>query len=1193
MVLDRWYGRTLARISDVSGFNRRAIVAFRDTWRAHDIPQDGDLVEMRSHGRANHVGVYLDIDGGGVLHCQQGPGVCFDPLSDIKLMGWRTRFWRPARRARSRVDAGGAPAVYYPGIDALLDPDAWTSGGAEERIAAGRAMPIEICDGDTIAVALTRSGIADASVIVFRPDKGAVAVALDEADGNADALALALNPCAADDWGDTRADDGRPMIVIAVPQGGEGSNPLQAVLMIALVVVASYVAGPVGTQLSTSLGGAITASTGQALVFSAITTIGSLAINALLPPPALRRLGDPEVSPTYSSAAQASVARPGAVIPVQFGRHIHLLDDIAPPWARFDDESAQQLHQVLCLGMGEYELEELRIGEITVWRDGEFTGALPGVTFQHVKMNEPVTLFPDTVFTSRDVTGQEVPPEGVTSWREASPAGIECVRLGIDISFGALVSIGSDNTDNERTVVIEAEVQEVSDDGEGIGEPTLLDTLTFTAASREAHRRSFEYAVPQGRYRVRLRRLTAAGGNQTIDTAGWAGLRAILPSGRTYGDMELLAVQLAVGEEIAVQTARRVACVKTRKLPVYDQVEEAWTPPQPTRSIAWAVAETCRMQGRLSDLDLASLLELHAVWDDRDDSFDGVFDQEMTFWDALSAILRVGRSRPEQIGRSIRVARDQLATVPRQLFGDRNMIRDTLVEYPGLATSLTPDRLLATYVDERTWRRETIAFGAEAYSRERREDYFGFVRREKLIEEAGHDRRASRFRRIGIEFEAELETRLVRMGDMVAVAHRRLSRAAMVGLLTWSDEVLTFDRDIDWLEMGDDPQLIVNLSSGKVFGPISIRQHEADSRRATVASEDFDVALSLAGVADPRPSIPAKREREEAVRSLIGPREDAYKQVIVTSVGPERQGRRKITGIIDDTRVHVDGVSPATARGPVLVGFQALRRIGENAVFADVAATLTPSEQATSFVVEYSEDAGATWFPAGALNEAQGSLEVPASANRLRMAAIRAALHGPFLEAEFTSDALASGEVSAVTEREAGAYSEQLRVDLVATPVTGAASYEWTLAPAGFPLIIRRRLSPEFAMSSSEVVSFGGPWRNAPVEMTAVGPSGQRGATATIGLLNAAPPPPDGFVRLERTVTWNGSPNLEQLRWGYRINESAEEIITFEPRIEDVPITAQLTHKIEVRAFDAIGPGAVAVFTYRVQPNEFGQEGDL
>ena len=58
-------------------------------WRDVVEPAELDVVQM-SHGRhPSHVGVWIDIDGGKVLHCVQGAGVAAQSVASLKANGWR------------------------------------------------------------------------------------------------------------------------------------------------------------------------------------------------------------------------------------------------------------------------------------------------------------------------------------------------------------------------------------------------------------------------------------------------------------------------------------------------------------------------------------------------------------------------------------------------------------------------------------------------------------------------------------------------------------------------------------------------------------------------------------------------------------------------------------------------------------------------------------------------------------------------------------------------------------------------------------------------------------------------------------------------------------------------------------------------------------------------------------------------
>lgn len=53
-------------------------------------PEHGDPVLLRG-GDHPHVGIYLNLDGGGVLHCLEGAGVVWTPARDLSRAGYARR----------------------------------------------------------------------------------------------------------------------------------------------------------------------------------------------------------------------------------------------------------------------------------------------------------------------------------------------------------------------------------------------------------------------------------------------------------------------------------------------------------------------------------------------------------------------------------------------------------------------------------------------------------------------------------------------------------------------------------------------------------------------------------------------------------------------------------------------------------------------------------------------------------------------------------------------------------------------------------------------------------------------------------------------------------------------------------------------------------------------------------------------
>ncbi len=60
----------------------------RRRWELIKEPAEGDCVLMRQARYPIHVGVWLDVDNGGVLHCSQDAGVAFQTLNSLSLNGW-------------------------------------------------------------------------------------------------------------------------------------------------------------------------------------------------------------------------------------------------------------------------------------------------------------------------------------------------------------------------------------------------------------------------------------------------------------------------------------------------------------------------------------------------------------------------------------------------------------------------------------------------------------------------------------------------------------------------------------------------------------------------------------------------------------------------------------------------------------------------------------------------------------------------------------------------------------------------------------------------------------------------------------------------------------------------------------------------------------------------------------------------
>ena len=79
----------------VDAANLRAVLSgFRDhpereRWKLVERAREGDAVLMRQSRHPVHVGIWLAVDGGGVLHAARDIGVVFQGPADLTTHGWR------------------------------------------------------------------------------------------------------------------------------------------------------------------------------------------------------------------------------------------------------------------------------------------------------------------------------------------------------------------------------------------------------------------------------------------------------------------------------------------------------------------------------------------------------------------------------------------------------------------------------------------------------------------------------------------------------------------------------------------------------------------------------------------------------------------------------------------------------------------------------------------------------------------------------------------------------------------------------------------------------------------------------------------------------------------------------------------------------------------------------------------------
>lgn len=196
-----------------------------------------------------------------------------------------------------------------------------------------------------------------------------------------------------------RLRDGDHLAFVTLPLGGGGgqggSNPLQVLATIALFAVAPGLAGSLLGMTAAQVAAGSFALSATTL---GIQLAGSALINAVFPTPQAAAQASP--SPTYDIQAQGNAARLEQPIPVQYGRILAFPDFAAQPYWEYAGQE-QYLYQLLCLGCGDYSIEDIRIEDTSI-------SAFDEITYEVIAPHGHVTLFPTSVVTSVEVSGQEL-----------------------------------------------------------------------------------------------------------------------------------------------------------------------------------------------------------------------------------------------------------------------------------------------------------------------------------------------------------------------------------------------------------------------------------------------------------------------------------------------------------------------------------------------------------------------------------------------------------------------------------------------------------------------------------------------------------------------------------------------------------------------------------------------------------------
>lgn len=497
-------------------------------------------------------------------------------------------------------------------------------------------------------------------------------------------------------WRNVRPKPGHTVFARVRPRGKGGKNILRAVIMIAIVAAAIYFLGPASPIFAGGFGAAIglggfAASLATAFAIAAVTFVGQLALNALIPPPGLTGV-DSDRDPRYKLTGSSNRFVPYGVVPRVYGK-IRLYPMLAGhPWTE-NFSKKQYLRLLLVVGWGPLKISDIRIGNtpITAYQNVEYEVHEGGPSGWSGNIN--LSLY------NRKVTETPLSIETIyntPSVFQTTPANT--VEISVDITFPyGLIEYDHDGDRDPQTVQHLVEYRAVGS-GTWLNAPLINDiddettisggTISVRGKSPEAITKTvrFKPAAGAGQYEVRLTRQSVAGGNPLpngtveVDRSYWTVLRSYstdAPVNQT--GVCLIAIRMKASDQLN-GVPNQINCLVEAYLPTLSNPNVFAL----TRSPAVAYADVLRRRGGQtflpdSRIDLSTLTawdtDCNAAPPNGTDAvrwaFDGVIEGGTVF-DALRQIAAIGRASYTMKDGKFSVVRDKSQATPVQVITPKN-----------------------------------------------------------------------------------------------------------------------------------------------------------------------------------------------------------------------------------------------------------------------------------------------------------------------------------------------------------------------------------------------------------------------------------------------------------------------------------------------------------------------------------------
>ena len=616
-----------------------------------------------------------------------------------------------------------------------------------------------------------------------------------------------------EEWDTLRPTEGQLINVQSVVSGGggDGSNPLQIVMLVAVVALTIWSGGAAAPWAGAMIGGV---SVGT-VVGAVVSIAGALLMGALFKPDGLSAGQTYEqASPTYSLTGAQNRARPYESMPVVMGTHRVVFDYASRPYTEYKGED-QYLYQIFHGGVSPTRYSDYKIGtnplsnytDVELFYPSDNTGALlnfPGNVDSTA--GAPLTQAAGwiTRTSSANTFQLGVDIEAVLFYAN-DEGGLDSTSVTIEIEYKAtssgtwltpsqIFSSANDISAGSIQTVTETQDQGYWDAETGDWVDNLVSvskqkfvagsggTVVLTSNTQKPRRVSFTFLVAKGEYDVRVRRTTADSTDPKLtQQTNWSVLKSYQVDETDYTGQTRIAMSIKASEQLNGTVSQFSALGESDALYWNGTAWVVGATSNPAHIFTHFARGSYNANGKLmfgvglpeAQIDLPALHAWAAFCTAEGLSFNAVLDGNQTAADVLNAIARCGLASPTWASGKLGVVWDYRNASPVASFGMSNIIRDTFdVSY--INENLAEEIVVRFRNPDKDWEQDEVRVLAPGITDPLRTsaiDLFGCTDVDMAGKFANYLAAQQYYRRRRISWESDFEGFVCQRGDVVLLSH--------------------------------------------------------------------------------------------------------------------------------------------------------------------------------------------------------------------------------------------------------------------------------------------------------------------------------------------------------------------------------------------------------------------------------------